>query len=680
MKKKIKPKTKTTASQETPYSTYDPDNPKSAAKVLSNHAAFFDGENVIQHATADQGLSDIVPNQSVRREFGRRNYEALRPSEAIPTKFQDIIFAVQGMYKTVGVIKTSIDLMADFACEGLRFEHATRREQLWYNAWSTKINLQDVVHNFMLNLLRDGNVIVRRQTAVITTRQNNQLMRGQAKPDFKIKKEKTSVVKREIPWTYMFISPAVVEVVGGAAASFVNQVVLAVEIPRALISMVKNAEHSTNKIEKAIIQKLPDDVMAAIKAGKDHVLLDMTKVHVSYYKKADWDVWATPLLFPILPDVLFRKKMRLADLTALDGIINVIRIWKLGDHTAKPPILPKKASANKLLEMLKSNTGGGAMDIVWDSMIDLQVEYPPVKDILGSDKYEQVDKDITFGLGIPDVLLGGTGANFSNAFLQLKTLTERLEYVRVKALEWLRKEVRLIMQAQGWKNPPHIVFERTNLKDEMAQKQLLIQMFDRNLLSAESVQNEFKAEFMVEFERMRREVQIRQDNPGVFKEQGPFVKDPILEDTNTPPNPEDNGRPPNTPDISQRERRNINPIGNLCDLLLTADNFQHTIDEEVDKLYLCEAKVKNIKNLKASQKTELEDAKTYLLFNCDANTRFGLKYIEESIRTPTDLCKKIVGEYETQLSSFVSVNNREPRLAENKKLKSFAWAKVHSER
>ena len=87
-----------------------------------------------------------------------------------------------------------------------------------------------------------------------------------------------------------------------------------------------------------------------------------------------------------------------------------------------------------------------------------------------------------------------------------------------------------------------------------------------------------------------------------------------------------------------------------------------------------------IKNLKASQKTELEDAKTYLLFNCDANTRFGLKYIEESIGTPTDLCKKIVGEYEIQLNNFVSVNNREPRLAENKKLKSFAWAKVHSER
>lgn len=667
---------KKTNKPEAPYATLDVNDATQTNKALADHASFFDGENFVQKSSAGLGLSDILPNQSVRKQFRQRDYDSFRPGEALPTSFKEVILAVQKIYKNVGVIKTSIDLMSDFACEGLRFEHSIRGQQQWYNAWSTRINLQNIVHNFMLNLLRDGNVVIRRTTAKITVKQNKKFMRGQAKPDTKIEKDTKNVLKREIPWRYLFISPAVVTVEGGVAGEFTNKTLLSIEIPRKLITMVK--KKPKNDIEKAIIEELPEEVLKAINAGQKKVLLDMTKVSVSHYKKADWEQWATPLLFPVLSDVMFKNKMRLADLAALDGIINVVRIWKLGDHNAKPPLLPKKAAVNKLLAILKSNVGGGAIDLVWDSMIDLKVEYPPVKDILGSEKYEQVDKDIMIGLGVPDILLGGNGANFSNAFLQLKTLTERLEYVRVRTLEWLRKEIKLIMEAQGWKTPPHIVFERTNLKDEMAQKQLLIQMFDRNLLSAETLQKEFQADFIVELERSRREEKVRQENPGVMPKQGPFVKDEVP--TDTPPNPEDNGRPPNTPDITQRERKNINPRGDLCDLLLNADKLQGTIDLEVDKIYLKRIGVKNIKSLKADQKVALEDTKTYLLFNCDVDTIIGLKYIEAVLQTPTDFYKKIVGHYRTQLNNFVVKNNREPRLGENKKLKSFAWAEIHNER
>lgn len=669
-KKVVTPKT-----SEVPYLTFDPNDTAAASKALSSHADFFDGENFVQRSQANLGLSDILPNQSVRKQFTQRDYDSFRPAEALPRNFKEVILAVQKIYKNVGVIKTSIDLMSDFACEGLRFEHSKRNQQQWYNAWSIRINLQNVVHNFMLNLLRDGNVVIRRTTAKITVKQNKKLMKGQAKPDIKIEKDTKNVLQREIPWRYLFISPAVVTIEGGAVGEFINKTLLSIEIPRNLITMVKNPK---NDIQKEIIKELPEDVLKAINAGEKKVLLDMTKVSVIHYKKADWEQWATPLLFPVLSDVMFKDKMRLADLAALDGIINVIRIWKLGDHNAKPPILPKKAAVNKLIGILKSNFGG--IDLVWDSMIDLQVEYPPIKDILGSEKYEQVDKDIMTGLGIPDILLGGEGSNFSNAFLQLKALTERLEYIRNRTLEWLRKEIKLIMEAQGWKTPPHIVFERTNLKDEMAQKQLLIQMFDRNLLSMETIQKEFGTDFIVELERSRREQNVREENPGLIVDQGPFVKDPALTDTDTPPNPEDNGRPPNTPDIKKRERKNINPRGDLCDLLLTADQLQGTIDLEVDKIYLKRVGIKNIKSLKADQKVALEDTKTYLLFNCSIDTIIGLKYIEEVLQTPTDFYKKIVDKYKMQLNIFFVKNKREPKLGENKKIKSFAWAEINNER
>ncbi len=49
------------------------------------------------------------------------------------------------------------------------------------------------------------------------------------------------------------------------------------------------------------------------------------------------------------------------------------RIWKLGDHTLDPPILPKKTAVEKLLKILKEcDEIKSGTDIVWDSMISVQ--------------------------------------------------------------------------------------------------------------------------------------------------------------------------------------------------------------------------------------------------------------------------------------------------------------------
>jgi hypothetical protein len=116
-------------------------------------------------------------------------------------------------------------------------------------------------------------------------------------------------------------------------------------------------------------------------------------------------------------------------------------LWKLGDHEQQ--ILPDSAAIQKLIDILAANPGGGAMDLVWDSMIEMTPYYPPIKDILGSEKYDQVNRDILIGLGVPEVLIGGKGGNFSNSWIQLKTLVEKLNYVRTKLKAWIEGEVRL---------------------------------------------------------------------------------------------------------------------------------------------------------------------------------------------------------------------------------------------
>lgn len=58
-----------------------------------------------------------------------------------------------------------------------------------------------------------------------------------------------------------------------------------------------------------------------------------------------------------------------------DVTAGTIRLWKLGKSNHQ--ILPSQDLIDKLIDILKHNTGNGALDIVWDDMIDLQVEYLP---------------------------------------------------------------------------------------------------------------------------------------------------------------------------------------------------------------------------------------------------------------------------------------------------------------
>src|SRR5690606_28904939 len=64
-----------------------------------------------------------------------------------------------------------------------------------------------------------------------------------------------------------------------------------------------------------------------------------------------------------------------------------------------------------------------------------------------------------------------------------------------------------------------------SLRDEQAEKQLIIQLLDRNIISAERVHEVFGIETTIEIERLRREKEIS-ENEDILMKFGPF-KDPM---------------------------------------------------------------------------------------------------------------------------------------------------------
>ncbi len=653
------------------YSTFGQDA-QSRTSAFSAYSTTMDSFNSVQRERAVgsnfSGLLNPVTDISIRQEFNRTDYDNYRPGEAIPTKFRDIVVYARNMYKRVGVIRNVIDLMTDFSADDVKFMHPDKEEQAFYQAWSNKIGLQETINQFARHLLIDHNVVVKRITARLSKPVEKEIreQHALAKPDIKVKTTPDSTESREIPWRYRFLDITNLTWIGGESGLLSGQRGLAFRLPSNLISMVKKAETSKSQLEKDIVENFPNDIIEGIKSGKQVIQLDNDKLYVTYCKKDDWDAWSVPFLYSVMPDIVFKDKLRQAEVSALDGVINVIRIWKLGDH--KEGVLPNQAAINKLINILEANTGGGAMDIVWDSMIEMEDFYPPIDKILGSEKYDQVNKDILIGLGIPEVLLGGRGGNFSNSFIQLKTIVERLKYIRARITEWLLNEVALIAKAMGFATLPKVYFNQMSLNDENVEKQLIVGLLDRGIISPEGVLEAYGKNYDIELQRNTE--QRREFKKKGLDIVGPYdpAPTPISGGGATP----SGGRPPATKDVSRKTRKSKPRTAE--DLAVIAHDVIDIFDEEIVPAYMEQEGLQNARQLTSDHKRKLAGLRIHVLACINDTEEVTSEKVVASITEAIDPDKQLLAYIKQVIATYVSKNGKEPTLNQRKTLEASAWA------
>ena len=74
-------------------------------------------------------------------------------------------------YDKVGIIRNVIDLMSDFASQGLAIVHPNKTIEKFYRKWWQEVGGVDRSERFLNYLYRTGNVVVRRRTARINKQQ-----------------------------------------------------------------------------------------------------------------------------------------------------------------------------------------------------------------------------------------------------------------------------------------------------------------------------------------------------------------------------------------------------------------------------------------------------------------------------------------------------------------------------
>ena len=700
-------------------------DPESQRIAMAKSSESLEEFTSIQKSTAGTGrrysldYSDLTPQGGSKPGLTRSDYYFFRPDEAIPRELKAIIRKAEDIYQRVGLVKNVIDLMGDFAAQGVRIVHKNKRIEKFYRQWFKRVCGRERSERFLNNLYKTGNIVINRQFGKLSVKVADKLYQGVASPDLQVQDLDTiKVEKRELPWKYTFIDPVLVNVSAGSLASFVMDKRYELTLPAGLRKIINSPK---TQIEADIVKNLPVQIIEAAKNKKAYPL-DPDKTIVAHYKKDDWQSWAYPMMHAIMDDIMIIEKLKLADMCALDGAVSNLRIFKLGSLEHK--IAPTKAATAKLAQILGNNVGGGTMDLIWGPDIELIESKTNVHQFLGEGKYIPHLNSIYAGLGIPPTLTGTFGASgTTNNFISLKTLTQRLQYGRDVLISFWEKEMELVQKAMGFRYSGKIEFDKMDLSNEDAEKSLLIQLVDRNLISDEILQSRFGLDPDMEKSRLNREKRDR-DGGRMIEKSGPWF-DPQFENSlkkmslqlgivtpsqvglelekkkngeknaiemkisNTPtklaidptsdslPKESGDGRPKLSKDKTKRKTKIFKPQTG-AKLMIWAKNSQDQISDIINPILLEFYNKKNIRSLSSTEIKELEQVKTNILLNLTPDTTISSDNIIQSFNRLT-VDSTNIRQYNSWLNRLQSDMGRELSTEEKKQSNAMYYSMVYSD-
>ena len=582
-------------------------------------------------------------------------------------------------YFGYGVVRNIVDLYADFATEGINIDHPDESVRNFYRTWAVKVNLLDRVHSMFVNLFISGNVFVHRRWAVLNDlekramkkavaaeRINNAVViRGVSKDttiegrengfiDWFLSSKgeiKTKAVAatsdtsappppseedlpvnsdKRIPWGYTFLNPLQMELRGRKLRGD-NYWIMAIDkrdtldLARGLgMNSSFNQELGTTEIN------LPPEFLSRINryqgpgAGYSaEVKLSNEELKVIQAPgKFDWFDWAVPFVFPALKSLAFKDCLRNMEMKACQSVINSIFLFKLGNLKNGMPA--EDEHFERLADMLQMP--GQALNIIWNEAIEAEVIQADVKGIFDTNKHESADRDTLTALGVPEVLLGGKGGNFSNSYIGVATVLERLESYRNKAHDWIMGEAKIIADAMGFQKLPTFTFGRTSLKDEKAFQTFLTNLYDRGILSGDTLLREADTSAEIESSKMKEEKDKYREKD-IFEPKGPYVKPPPVPGAGgIGVKPKlGNGRPPGTSTGPTGKQDNARPpkgqnIANILEAqeiigrrgLALLNHLEEFISNGILRSKAKDnPNLKNVKNLRAQERERLE----WLIYN-----------------------------------------------------------------
>jgi hypothetical protein len=256
-----------------------------------------------------------------------------------------------------------------------------------------------------------------------------------------------------------------------------------------------------------------------------------------------YERYAKPRSFRLFDTIEYKRSLKQADLSTLDGITNYILKITIGNDEYPVVTQEELEAASQLF-----NTSSKSFDVVWNHTLQVEkIVSPEIGEILGKSKYEQVNDDMTGGLSMSRAFIDGGGdLSDAEASLVVKGIQEEIEYSRRQVTKWIYREYQQIAEVMGFDRFPKIRWDEGVLKDTIMYMNIISQLVDRRMLSYQTSLEALGFDYPNELSNMEEELPLVED--GVFGILGsPWQQAKTQPVQNAPTGTPSGGRPKSKP-------------------------------------------------------------------------------------------------------------------------------------
>jgi len=216
-------------------------------------------------------------------------------------------------------------------------------------------------------------------------------------------------------------------------------------------------------------------------------------------------------LFPILS---YKTKLMVAQWIVAERLIVPIRIVKVGSD--ERPAGPADIAAAQ--QQLAQTANDPNLTIITHNAFEIDFIGASGKVLTLSNEFEFINQEILDGMMINNALLNGEGPTFSNAAVGIEAMIERLQTFRREVANWIEQKIYLPeAKRQGFIDEdartsdedddeyiyPKIKWHSMHLRDQQQHKTFVLQLYEKGLLSAQTVLETFDYDPDQEIERKR---------------------------------------------------------------------------------------------------------------------------------------------------------------------------------
>jgi len=275
------------------------------------------------------------------------------------------------------------------------------------------------------------------------------------------------------------------------------------------------------KEPKSIYESLPAGLVRLVSSGQPIPLSDRCISHLKH-NASDYGTYGTSMLQRLFTVLAYKTKIMTANWIIAERLIIPVRVVKVGDKD-RPAT---DADLQDIQNQLNVVANDPNLTIVTHHSFDYEWYGATGKIHNITQELEQVGKEILDGLMLNQAILNGEMAGYTSAQVGIEVLIRRLDNWRNKLQTWVEKNIfEPVAMMQGYIDEaeseiageavylyPKLTWNDLQLRDKTNRIQTLMQMYDKGMVSAQTVLEEMDLDYDSEVEKIREEQVMAQAN------------------------------------------------------------------------------------------------------------------------------------------------------------------------